>query len=215
MDSPLRELAPSTPGGNACITGTTIFPPYPYPYPAASLAPHRDLTATPRPLCRGHALEKELLYGLAQYEKVAENLEKVVMVHTPYHDLVRPAKVATGEGEADPTSRAKRGLEVPLRSVRAEAAAALASAQATAAEAEAAQADQPLAKEKGQPSKKRGAGGAGGAAATKARADPDPEADEAAPKEKKPKSEGARLSSMAAKTLHDQLAKLRAGTPAL
>jgi hypothetical protein len=214
LDSPLRELAPSTPGGNACITGTTIFPPYPYPYPAASLAPHRDLTATPRPLCRGHALEKELLYGLAQYEKVAENLEKVVMVHTPYHDLVRPAKVATGEGEADPTSRAKRGLEVPLRSVRAEAAAALASAQATAAEAEAAQADQPAAKEKGQPSKKRGGGGAGGAAATKAR-DPDPEADEAAPKEKKPKLEGARLSSSAAKTLQDQLAKLRAGTPAL
>jgi hypothetical protein len=146
---------------------------------------------------------------------VAENLEAVVMVHTPFHDLVRPAKVATGEGEADPTSRAKRGLEVPLRSVRAEAAAALASAaQATAAEAEAAQADQPPAKEKGPPSKKRGGGGAGGAAATKAR-DPDPEADEAAPKEKKPKSEGARLSSTAAKTLQDQLAKLRAGTPAL
>jgi hypothetical protein len=172
---------------------------------------------TPRPLCRGHALEKELLYGLAQYEKVAENLEAVVMVHTPFHDLVRPAKVATGEGEADPTSRAKRGLEVPLRSVRAEAAAALqASAQATAAEAEAAQADQPPAKEKGPPSKKRGGGGAGGAAATKARGtDPDPEADEAAPKEKKQKSEGARLSSTAAKTLQDQLAKLRAGTPAL
>ena len=60
-----------------------------------------------------------------------------------------------------------------------------------------------------------GPGGRGGAAATKARADPDPEADEAAPKEKKPKSEGARLSSTAAKTLQDQLAKLRAGTPAL
>ena len=146
---------------------------------------------------------------------MAENLEAVVMVHTPFHDLVRPAKVATGEGEADPTSRAKRGLEVPLRSVRAEAAAALASARAQAtAEAEAAQAEQPAAKEKGQPSKKRGAGGAGGAAATKAR-DPDPEADEAAPKEKKQKSEGARLSSTAAKTLQDQLAKLRAGTPAL
>jgi hypothetical protein len=147
---------------------------------------------------------------------VAENLEAVVMVHTPFHHLVRPAKVATGEGEADPTSRAKRGLEVPLRSVRAEAAAALSSAQATAAEAEAAQADQPPAKEKGPPSKKRGGGGAGGAAATKARGtDPDPEADEAAPKEKKQKSEGARLSSTAAKTLQDQLAKLRAGTPAL
>ena len=191
-----------------------LLPPLPLPIPCnLTRATHRDLTVTPRPLCRGHALEKELLYGLAQYEKVAENLEAVVMVHTPFHDLVRPAKVATGEGEADPTSRAKRGLEVPLRSVRAEAAAAVASAQATA-EAEAAQAEQPAAKEKGQPSKKRGAGGAGGAAATKAR-DPDPEADEAAPKEKKQKSEGARLSSTAAKTLQDQLAKLRAGTPAL
>ena len=191
-----------------------LLPPLPLPIPCnLTRATHRDLTVTPRPLCRGHALEKELLYGLAQYEKVAENLEAVVMVHTPFHHLVRPAKVATGEGEADPTSRAKRGLEVPLRSVRAEAAAAVASAQATA-EAEAAQAEQPAAKEKGQPSKKRGAGGAGGAAATKAR-DPDPEADEAAPKEKKQKSEGARLSSTAAKTLQDQLAKLRAGTPAL
>lgn len=193
-----------------------LLPPLPLPIPCnLTRATHRDLTVTPRPLCRGHALEKELLYGLAQYEKVAENLEAVVMVHTPFHHLVRPAKVATGEGEADPTSRAKRGLEVPLRSVRAEAAAALASARAQAtAEAEAAQAEQPAAKEKGQPSKKRGAGGAGGAAATKAR-DPDPEADEAAPKEKKQKSEGARLSSTAAKTLQDQLAKLRAGTPAL
>ena len=156
-------------------------------------------------LCRGHELEKELLYGLAQYEKVAESLEKVVMVNTPYHHLVHPAKVATGEGEADPASRAKRGLDVPLRSVRAEAAALLASAQAIAAEADAPplpdKPDKPLAK--GGPAKKR-------LPAAK------PEEAASSPK-KKPKVEGGRLSVSAAATLHAELAKLRAGTrmPAL
>jgi hypothetical protein len=33
-------MLPVQAGGNACITGTTFFPPYPYPYPAPSLAPH-------------------------------------------------------------------------------------------------------------------------------------------------------------------------------
>tara|TARA_B100000768_G_C11256389_1_gene366591 strand:+ start:940 stop:1437 length:498 start_codon:yes stop_codon:yes gene_type:complete len=163
-------------------------------------------------LCRDHALENELLYGLAQYEKVAENLENVVNVNTPYHDLVRPAKVATGEGEADPSSRAKRGLDVPLRSVRAEAAALLAIANATAAEAEAAPPDKPAAKEKGPPKKEKEKRGAAKAARD------DDEADEAAPKDKKHKVGGeSRLSSSSAKILHAELGKLRAGTrkPAL
>ena len=146
---------------------------------------------------------------------MVENIQTVVMVHTPYHDLVRPAKVSTGEGEADATSRAKRGLEAPLRSVRAEAMAFLASAQATAAEAEGAQAEKPPAKEKrASKPRSRGAGVAAATARAGLEAD-EAEEEEAAPPPKKPKSdkksEDTRLTVSASKTLHMELSKLRAG----
>ena len=146
---------------------------------------------------------------------MVENIQTVVMVHTPYHDLVRPAKVSTGEGEADPTSRAKRGLDAPLRSVRAEAAAFLASAQATAAEAEGAQAEKPPAK-RGSKARSRGPGVAAATAHTGLEAD-EAEEEEAAPLAKKPKSaikpksEDTRLTLSASKTLQMELSKLRAG----